>query len=130
MRDVSFSTTIDDLFDAEPKLGLQAAAALVPPFRCGRPTNPSTIFRWIKDGVRLPSGKRLHLEGRRIGGRWVTSAGALKRFSDGQTQAHGGQVEAHHQPAPRSPAARQRAARQAFEEIKAPSRARRERAGA
>lgn len=42
----------------------------------GKPPHSSTIWRWARKGI---SG--VHLEVRRIGGRFVTSAEALERFT-------------------------------------------------
>lgn len=53
------------------------AAKLRPPSRAGRPTHPSTIFRWMTRGIR---GCRL--ETIRLGGVLFTSVEALQRFAD------------------------------------------------
>ncbi len=66
-------------------LNLGQAAQCFPPYRESRPVNPSTIFRWIISGVRLPDGARLRLEARRVGSRWLTSREAVRRFIDAQT---------------------------------------------
>ena len=50
-------------------------------FRLDRPVNPSTVWRWVKKGVRLPDGRRLKLEAIRLGGRWWTSLEAIERCS-------------------------------------------------
>lgn len=63
----------------ESLLSLGQAARRIPPYR-GCKTNPSTIFRWLRDGVRLPNGELLRLEGMRLAGRWLTSEQALDRF--------------------------------------------------
>ncbi len=53
------------------------AARLRPGIRRGRPTHPSTVFRWIARGVR---GHRL--EAVRLGGHLFTSVEALQRFAE------------------------------------------------
>src|SRR5436305_568252 len=102
----------------EPLIGLPAAAKLVPSFRGDRPTNSSTIFRWGRQGVRLPGSKeRLRLEIVRIGGRWCTSQAALTRFFAALTEAHGGQAEGEVEtPRVQTPTARRRAAERAMAE--------------
>jgi hypothetical protein len=97
---------------SETTLGLAAAARRLPPFRNGRPVSPSTIWRWITEGVKLPDGRTVRLEGARIGARWVTSAEALARFVSAQTpdlNAAG--------PQPQAPSRRQRAAERAGREL-------------
>jgi hypothetical protein len=64
----------------ETPLCLAAAARLVPPARSGRRCHLSTILRWITRGARGPSGERVRLEAVRLGGRWLTSREALRRF--------------------------------------------------
>jgi hypothetical protein len=68
----------------EPLMSLAQAAAALPPGRQGKKVHLSAIVRWILTGVRTPTG-RVHLEGIRIGGRWLTSREALQRFADRQT---------------------------------------------
>ena len=38
----------------ETLIGLAEAAKKIPSFRGGRPTNPSTVFRWIRECVSAP----------------------------------------------------------------------------
>jgi hypothetical protein len=66
-------------------LGLAEAARRFPPFRAGRPVNPSTVFRWATLGVSRAGGARLRLEAARVGGRWLTSVQAIERFIRAQT---------------------------------------------
>src|SRR5262245_28148473 len=61
-------------------LSLSQAARRFPPARLARPVSPSCVWRWAREGVRLPSGGRLRLEVCRLAGRWVTSESALQRF--------------------------------------------------
>lgn len=70
---------------SESVLSLAAAAKLLPPVREGRPINPATIHRWVRSGVRGPDGKRIYLEGVRVGGCWATSREAIQRFTDALT---------------------------------------------
>src|SRR5262245_56791921 len=48
--------------------------------RAGRPPSASTLWRWVVRGVPRPGRPPLHLEGCRVGCRWVSSAPALARF--------------------------------------------------
>jgi hypothetical protein len=76
---------------AEPLISMSRAAALIPPYRPGRGTSPSTIWRWITRGVALPDGTRLRLEAVRCGSRWLTSAAAIELFFRAQTAAARGE---------------------------------------
>lgn len=91
-------------------LSLAQTARRIPSFRQGRPTNPATIFRWIRDGVRTPDGRRVRLEACRLGGRLLTSEQALARFIAAQ------QPDAIDQPVA-SPARRRREHEHAVEEL-------------
>jgi hypothetical protein len=73
----------------EPLISLRTAAALLPPIREGKPVTASCILRWIRRGVELPSGERVHLEAVRLGARWLTSAEAVYRFAVHQTPQAG-----------------------------------------
>jgi hypothetical protein len=66
-------------------LSLAQAARRFPPARMGRPVSPSCVWRWIHDGITLPNGTVVHLEGARLAGRWLTSEPAIERFLAGQT---------------------------------------------
>jgi Protein of unknown function (DUF1580) len=79
-------------------LALGQAARRFPSYRNSRPVNPSTVWRWLTEGVRLPSGRRLRLEAARVGGRWLTSAAAIERFIRAQTPTL--DTEAASKPAP------------------------------
>jgi hypothetical protein len=46
----------------------------------GRPYKPELVLRWIKEGVSLPDGRFLRLEGVRLPRCWATSLGAWRRF--------------------------------------------------
>ena len=73
----------------ESIVSMAQAARRLPPFRSDRPVSPTTIWRWLTVGVRLPDGTKLKLEGLRLGGRWVTSVEALTRFAQRQTFTQG-----------------------------------------
>jgi hypothetical protein len=68
----------------ETLISLTKAAQLLPPGPRG-PKSPSCILRWILDGVQLPSGEHLRLEGVKLGAQWFTSVEALQRFGERQT---------------------------------------------
>jgi hypothetical protein len=56
-----------------------------PSTRQGKPLHPSTVLRWILQGVKTPDGRRVKLEACRYGGRWVSSLAAFQRFLEAQT---------------------------------------------
>jgi hypothetical protein len=60
-------------------------ARRAPSTRQGRPLHPSTVLRWMLSGVRTANGRTVRLEAVRLGGRWVTSAAAYRRFVVAQT---------------------------------------------
>lgn len=97
---------------SETVLSLAAAARSLPPSRRGRPVTVSCLMRWISDGVRLPSGAVVRLEAVRMGGRWLTSTEALRRFALSQTPAFN-----NPSPMPRSASASQRAADRANRQL-------------
>jgi hypothetical protein len=90
---------------------MSQAAWKFPPYRAGKPTNPSTIWRWIVDGVLLPDGTRIRLEAARLGGRWLTSEQALARFIERQTP------QLTNQTSPPAASAQQLAAEKAGQEL-------------
>jgi hypothetical protein len=98
---------------SEELLSLSDAAKRLPPHRRGRPVHPSCIFRWIFEGVRLPSRERVRLEAVRLGGRWLTSVEALQRFAERLTP----RIDTEPGPTPRSPTQRRRASDQASKEL-------------
>jgi hypothetical protein len=61
--------------DADSYIPLSEAVMLLP-----RPVNRETIARWSSRGVRRPGGGRARLETIRLGGRLLTTAGAVRRF--------------------------------------------------
>ena len=94
-------------------LSLSQAAHRFPPFRENKPVAPSTVFRWIASGVRLPDGSRVRLEAVRLGGRWLTSGPAIERFIARQTP----NLNDDPSPTPRTARQRQRAAEAAGKEL-------------
>jgi hypothetical protein len=94
-------------------LSMAQAARRFPPFRENKPIAPSTVFRWILDGVRLPDGSRVRLEAVRCGGRWLTSGPAIERFIARQTPS----LETSPEPTPRTARKRERAAELAGREL-------------
>jgi hypothetical protein len=71
----------------ETLISLAQGARKIPPYRGSRGCNPSTLFRWLTQGVKLPNGQTLKLEGLRLAGRWLTSEQALDRFLSAQHAA-------------------------------------------
>jgi len=59
----------------EQILTFTEAAKILPKIN-GRRPHPSTLWRWARRGI-----NGLYLETRRVGGRFVTSAEALERFT-------------------------------------------------
>lgn len=46
--------------------------------------NPSTVWRWITRGLKLPDGRRVKLEAVRMGASYLTSEQAILRFIQAQ----------------------------------------------
>ena len=69
----SDSRIIEEITSGEG-ITFAAAAALIPPYRRGRPVSPSTLFRWVFDGVRLPGGRR-HQSDASAAPSWVSAPG-------------------------------------------------------
>jgi hypothetical protein len=97
----------------ETGLSLVEAARTIPPSRGGRPTNPSTIFRWITRGTTGPAGEKVRLEAVRRPSGWLTSAEAIARFFAALTPDLGDDSR----PAPRSAAKRRTASERAAREL-------------
>ena len=98
------ATTLPIDLRSEQLLSLPQAAGRFPPFRLGRPVNPSTVWRWIAVGVKLKEGRRIKLGAIRLAGRWLTSIEAIERFVHAQTP-HSTSADA---PTPRTTRQRQR----------------------
>lgn len=75
---------------SETLISFSQAARRLPPCREGKPVNPSTPFRWAKNGIRRPDGILVRLEAVRAGGRWLTSVEALARFCERLSTGFGG----------------------------------------
>ena len=91
----------------EPLVSMAAAATLIGSTATGRAVHPSTVSRWVARGLLL-NGKRVRLEGVRVGFRWFTTAEAVERFL---AACGGGGVTTRPAPHPASPASRMRASR-------------------
>jgi hypothetical protein len=96
----------------ETLLSLAQAARRFPPYRANRPVNPSTIWRWCRQGVKLPCGAVVRLECVRVSGRWLTSEEAISRFVAKQTPCLEQPIAI-----PRNPAHRRRASERAAREL-------------
>jgi hypothetical protein len=83
----------------------------------GAPINASTPFRWATKGVKTSDGRTIKLEAVKLGSRWITSKEAVERFVARTTAAS--MPPEDNSPAPRSPAARDRAATAAEAELDA-----------
>jgi Protein of unknown function (DUF1580) len=66
----------------EKAIGLAEAAKLYPSFREGKRFHPATVLRHIMKGVVTRSGGRVCLEGAKLGGKWITSAEAMRRVME------------------------------------------------
>jgi len=97
-------------------LALSAVGRLFPASKgAGTSIDPSTVFRWVTRGLKLPSGGVVKLEAVRCGGRWLTSRDAVTRWCLALTG------DAAREPATdilRSPAARSRGSKAAAEQLK------------
>lgn len=98
---------------AETLLSLPQAACKIPSFRAGKPVSAQCIWRWIRQGVRVPDVGVVRLEGIRLAGRWLTSAEALSRFVAAQQP-----VDAEETPTPtRTDGQRRRASERAAKKL-------------
>ena len=67
----------------ETVVTLREACERLPHRRAGRPTHPTTLVRWIDEGI-----DGIRLDGIRIGMSRCTSVEALQRFFEELTSAH------------------------------------------
>jgi Protein of unknown function (DUF1580) len=81
---VSTTTVISEIADGKG-LSLAQAAKRFSSYRGNRPCNPSTVFRWVSNGVVTRNGQRVRLEPARLNGRYLTTAAAIARFISAQT---------------------------------------------
>jgi hypothetical protein len=102
-----FDTTV------ETPIPLAEAAKLIPPARQGKKTHLSTLLRWIMRGARNPAGEIVHLEGIRLGNRWMTSREALQRFAERLTPP----TDTAPTVTPRAPTRRRKESDRAAEEL-------------
>ena len=79
--------------------------------------DPSTVFRWVTRGTRTTTGQIVKLEAVRVGGRWLTSRGAVARFVAALTEA-ADSTSAPTPPVSRNPAAHRRANDRAVAKLK------------
>ena len=89
-------------------------ARQIPAARGNSRLSPSTLFRWRKNGVVAPDGRRIYLEAFRTPGGYRTSLAAVIRFLDQLTPMP--PPDGATPPAPRSATARRRAAEHAARE--------------
>ncbi len=99
-------------------LSLSAAGRLFPGHRGNGTVDPSTVFRWVTKGMRTTDRRVVKLEAVRVGGRWLTSRGAVARFVSALTAAAAPTSGTTVTPAPRTPAARRTASELAAQELK------------
>jgi Protein of unknown function (DUF1580) len=114
---VLIATVVAELQKGEG-LSLSAAGRLFPGHRGGVSVNPSTVFRWVTKGTRGSDGSVVKLEAARVGGRWLTSRGAIARFVAALTAA-ADPVSTAPVPTPRTLTARRRASEKAVATLKA-----------
>lgn len=74
------STQIADEIARGDGIGAAKAARFFPPIRQGKPCHPATVTRRIIQGQVTTDGRIVRLEAIRVGGQWVTSAAAVRRF--------------------------------------------------
>jgi hypothetical protein len=64
---------------------LSRLARRVPSTRQGKAVTSACLVRWVLTGAKGPGGQRVRLEAARVAGKWISTAGALKRFIRAQT---------------------------------------------
>jgi Protein of unknown function (DUF1580) len=75
----------------EDVLTLAEAARRLPRLSRGRPTSPTTVWRWSRSGVSTPAGQ-IRLEVFSFAGRTVTTWQAVQRFLAAVARARGRQA--------------------------------------
>lgn len=100
--------------DAGTALPLSQLCQRVPRTRKNRPATLSCLLRWVIAGAPGLNGERVKLEAARLGGRWISSPGALRRFILRQTPAADGAAD---RPGARTAAKRRRASDTAGEKL-------------
>lgn len=102
---------IEKLIAEGPFPTSHAAKVFTKSLRADRPVHPGTVARWIAKGHRLPDGRRVRLEGLRLGGKILTTMPAILRFLAAQQSSEDRDMSANRAPAARrSNAARTMAA--------------------
>lgn len=96
---------------SEKPISTAAAARYFGDLRGGKAVAPSTLVRWMREGVSLRDGRRVFLEFIEIGRKLCTTHAAIVRFLSAQ------QPEVGASPVGRSPAERTRAAERARDEL-------------
>ena len=96
-------------------LSLSAAGRMFPAHRGVGTVDPSTVFRWVTKGAKTVGGQVVKLDAVRVGGRWLTSRGAVARFVQALTPAT--EPASALPPVSRTPAARLRASERAGREL-------------
>ena len=112
---VLIATVLSEIQSGEG-LSLSAAGRQFPAHRGKGTIAPSTIFRWVKSGAKAPDGRVVTLAAVRVGGRWITSHGAVLRFVAALTPA-ADPIPASSPPPTRTPTQRQRASEAAAREL-------------
>ena len=107
-------TLLLEEIEAGGGLRLSEAGRLFPAHRGKGSINPSTIFRWVVQGVKTPDGHIVRLAAIRAGARWLTARGAVSRFCAALTAAS---VPTPTAPPPRTPAERSRASQRATKQL-------------
>src|SRR5262245_40284234 len=69
----------------EEMIGLSKLASMIQSHRRNGTITPQACWRWIRKGVRLPSGQVLRLEHVVLASRYLTSWAAYLRFIERQT---------------------------------------------
>lgn len=77
------SKVVDEILAGQGK-SLSTLARLLPARRGEGRVRPSTVWRWVRDGVCLASGEVVRLEACQIAGRLLSTEAALKRFLSAQ----------------------------------------------
>lgn len=100
---------------AEGPIGMGPAASTLGTFSGGKRIHPSTVSRWITDGVKVAGGRVVRLESVRIAGRLVTSKAAVIRFI--VAQQGGAPADQSGTAVPRGPGRRRAASEKAATEL-------------
>lgn len=95
----------------EQLINIKSLPGIIPPGRNGKRLSYSTLWRWVLQGVKTPTGP-VRLEALKCGSAWLTTMSAVERFLSAQTP------QFDTSPAPtRTPGQRQRAAERAAKQL-------------